>query len=360
MRTTRPWRFVELLRDAQRNVFAGASRLRISAFAAVLLGAVLTATSASDWSELSSEMSTLRSEGWNNLIVEGSGDRSIDSGSCLRVADRKGVVQAIGYTSVGVNQFRELGSASVATVTMIVSANSSIAPAFDIDVAGIPVLIGRDFASSYGRGFGDLHRKSGGMPLSVVGMLPDGPMFADYRSAVVMIAPVHAAGEFDLQRCMVEFMPSSVRESEAAVVAGMDVTGLRVSTRWQGPDLPIHPYDRFLARPTTLAYPSAGAMLGLLLLALMRSRSSEFGTYRASGTRRLELTALITLESFIVGAILLLSGLLSHLALGLLGIGTTPANGLRLLSAWCVMEIVCTLGAIWISTRPVSSLLKDR
>jgi hypothetical protein len=354
-----PWRVTELLAESWYNVTVRGSRLRLVAIAALATGSCLAALSAIDWSSLRDDVAGLRAAGWNAVVVEAPSGAGISPRSCERAGQLAGVIHTFGVTSSSDDMFVETGGSSIPVVTMTVSADSGLFGRKANHALPV-VLLGADLARRYDDHLGVLHSRRWTTGLPVAGTLPNEPLFADYRSSVVLLLPFEGLPGGLLHRCEFDVDPSVVRAVAPRLAAAVDASDLTLTTRWLGPDLPLHPFAQFERRTSRAAFPAAGFLLGLLYLAVLRARASELGTYRCSGTSRRELASMLAFEATFLCGIMVASGVAATAALVALDHADAAASAGRMLTAWACCTLTCCVAAVHAARRPVLALLKDR
>jgi hypothetical protein len=121
-----------------------------------------------------------------------------------------------------------------------------------------------------------------------------------------------------------------------------------------------HPYDRFLDRTAAAIYPAVGIVVAVVIGLSMRSRASELGIYRISGTSRTALMVLLGLENVLILGCWAFSAATASLVIERLSDLPATASWVRQLIALGTCSAVAAGFAVISALRDVTTMLKDR
>lgn len=355
----RSWRLSALCVEAVRNVFNAGSRLRLVALFVIGVGSALSLFALYEWRQLESDVKALQRDGWSVYIigdVAGEVDGGIAASSCSRLSSSTEVTSVAGIAERALEQFTQLGPRTVPIVTVGMSSSQHDLRNTAPTTESIPVMASDELVGSL-NGARRLTNRYG-TSYDITRRLPDELALAGLSGSLVVPVPLERMTG-DVQECVVTVAPWSDGNIGARLASSVSARTLQLSTR-QVHSIGSHPYDRFLDRTGTVIFPAVGIVVAVVIGLSMRSRASELGVYRISGTSRTALMVLLGLENFLILGCWAFSAATASLVIERLSDLPTTASWVRQLLALGTCSAVAACFAVISALRDVTTMLKDR
>ncbi len=351
------WLPSELGTEGIRNLLARGSKLMAAALLAVAIGSALSLWALLEWRGLQREISGLTADGWSMYVVEvqpGSAN-GIDASTCESLARNSRVARTIGLRARTLEHFSEIGVRSVPVVAVGSANGIGLRP--PTLPGAIPVMVGADLESLLS-GTRWLTAEDG-TKYEITGRVPSDLNALDLSGSIVIVERLRWPTT-PLKQCFAEAFPSASEDSGGLVGSSVGADTVDLLTRRTHATVGDHPYHRFLSRPGRRVYLFAGVVVGAVIGVVMRSRSSEIGTYRITGASSTQIVLLLGIETSIVLGIWLMSSFLGSWMIELVADVPALATWRSQVHAVAAAAFIAGPTALYYARKDVSMMLKDR
>lgn len=343
------WRIADLALEAVKNVLCSRSTLIKVACLAAILGLALTFFRTQELVQLDAKVAELEANGRNTVVIQGTDPKKpsrINRHSCDALSGTAGVLASGALVQQGVvkAQAPQLGTnffhygASPSLVGELSQSTVGVGQA-RLELPAKSKLFLRYESNSVDAAI--LERRGNGIPIndSIVSALrPD--VIATETCVVVLDQKLDA-------KVLLPSLASQLSVESGALVAAFTL-----------PET-FNPFEEFRTRLTRLVPLVVGIALGGLIGLVTLMRSSEFATYRLSGTSRASLLKILFFEASTVSGIFWLA---SSATLLFWNIEADLTTGLiaEQLSVSCISILTAMFFATFCVRRPATEMAKDR
>ena len=348
------WSLPDILREATANLMTSRSRARAVVAAAVLLGSCTAGIEAFEWARFHERVDEAIGRGGATVLFfspsaeQGEG---IDELSCDRLRLRPDVVAAGFSSDAGQHITAALGGQPKPTVRLSINAtrpnelgdrgNGAIGSILLPDTA-FPYRGARTFFDDESRSIARRQRIPG----------------TQTESSVVLIS-APTPGSY-ANRCIVQIDRTSTTKPMGPVLGA----ALRVRGEppvLEQPDTLDVLFRNFETRFSRFLPAAAAVLVGAIALVSWKSRSSEIASYLLSGTKRMELATLLTLETSIAMAFGNISALAAFVTISTLTeTDISPGSYAAASIGWVVASLAMTPLALLFAASDPLRLSKDR
>lgn len=350
------WALRSAWNESVANLRAGGGRARTLLLLAVVLGGLAAAVVDADWARLEETQNRIEEVGGNTIIV--AADAAADTG--LSTADCAGLndlwfVRASGHMDLlDPVAFSQLGNVSMPVVALDQSLIQLAArsprlegtPQIGLDGSlgtTLPFVLSTTTEPPTLYAADPIRWLVPGIDLTGTVVIVEGPVARERtQSCVTLVDP----------RVPLQW---SMRVITAAISASGPAPTTRVASTTS-----IDVVDQFTSRPTRFVPLIAALILAFALGLVLRSRSSEIGAYRLSGTSPGDMALILIGEATLICGLFLLSGCTGVLTLAVTH-GPDRMSSLPMMFLGALIAVLTSgLTSLRFGTRDVLVLAKDR